>query len=370
MQGFTKTRSVCRELREHIEWPGITDCLHTARTLDETYYPSLADNILRARNKQQVVTRECAQLLNGASVTDDDKPILIVPQLWIWRSDNLVVSAYSPPGNLPKEQAEYEPLEPPRMVVEQVDEYRYGGFDIGDEERCLDYTIRLIADQITKFGGVQANGKYQSPLDYFEVGVVRILSEVNQYTKSDGINARVDVQMEATFISDIADIRDELAMIDDVLRQQDGVLETLALHELRPDERGMSKPPPPDRLRTARGQIKRYRDRVAKIDKDAERIDKAIGDLLNLKRTEASMRDAAASGRDARTSLLLGVAVIGFTVITVIFAPLAFMTALFALNIDELVKHKSGNGDDAVYPSWYIFVTFGKCLPCHTPCGL
>ena len=57
--------------------------------------------MLEKRNKDQVVSRECTSLLNGESVSDDAKPILTVPQLWIWKIGGHVLSAYSMPGKDP-----------------------------------------------------------------------------------------------------------------------------------------------------------------------------------------------------------------------------------------------------------------------------
>jgi Mg2+ and Co2+ transporter CorA len=91
---------------------------------------------------------------------------------------------------------------------------------------------------------------------------------------------------------------------------------------------------------------------VLKIDGDAERVQKAVQDKLDLKRTYASVKDA-------HSSLLLSTAVIGFTVVTIVFAPLAFLTALFALNIDgfDLLQLK---GRDGVYSSGKMSAIFGR----------
>jgi Mg2+ and Co2+ transporter CorA len=119
------------------------------------------------------------------------------------------------------------------------------------------------------------------------------------------------------------------------------------------------------RITAAQKQLAGFRKRVAKIYRDAERIDSMINGALDLKRTHASIQDARASLQDARSSLLLGWAVMGFTVITVLFAPIAFMTALFALPIDGLVKKQRAVTDAAgepisVYSSGYVTWTFCK----------
>ena len=93
---------------------------------------------------------------------------------------------------------------------------------------------------------------------------------------------------------------------------------------------------------------------MTKIDRDAERIEKNNQDQLNLKRTYASIGDT-------RASVILGTAVVGFTIITVIFTPLAFMTSLFALPIHELVKYQVTIGNTNAYATSYIGKWFGKC---------
>jgi hypothetical protein len=80
-------------------------------------------------------------------------------------------------------------------------------------------------------------------------------------------------------------------------------------------------------VESARNRILKYISRINKIDKDAERTQNIVQDKLNLKRAYASIKDS-------HSSLLLSTAVIGFTVVTIIFAPLAFLTALFALKIE------------------------------------
>jgi hypothetical protein len=107
--------------------------------------------------------------------------------------------------------------------------------------------------------------------------------------------------------------------------------------------------------------LDKYYTLTEKISADAARIEKNIQDELNLKRTFATMDDA-------RISLSLGIAVIGFTVITIIFAPLALVTALFALPVDVFEKRKfrvsDGEEDESIgaYTSSYIGKWFGESL--------
>ena len=72
--------------------------IQVERTLDEAYYPSLHAHVLEKRNRDQVVTRECTSLISGKSISGSSRPILTVPQFWIWKIGDSVLSAYSMPG--------------------------------------------------------------------------------------------------------------------------------------------------------------------------------------------------------------------------------------------------------------------------------
>ena len=218
----------------------------------------------------------------------------------------------------------------------------------------------LMAMRVEHFGAPQAKASFQSPLDYFEIGVARIMSDVNEYTRHTDTKI-LDIKTEENFLHHLSDLRGELMMVNEILGQQQEIMEDYAAGvESSAKNHQLWR-----RFTAAQKLLAGYRKRVAKIDRDAERIDNAINSALDLKRTHASIQDARASMQDAQSSLLLGWAVMGFTVITVLFAPIAFMTALFALPIDKLLKNQQ-NGTNAagdsvsVYPSGYVTWTFCK----------
>lgn len=356
-------------------WPSAGKYYQTERTLDEAYYPALDANVLAARNDQQVVTRECKKTANRSAVTGKKRPVLVVQQLWIWSCSNIVISALNPLGmadsaypNLPAGEyfrnlngrafgdadARIDPV--PTLAADHI-------------SMNLAHIALILADRIDQFGSIQGAEGYQSPLDIFEVGVVQILSDMHEYMQQSELSVK-DSETELVLMNRIADIKDELAMIDEILLQQDKVLDDVRAHiaSVGAEKWRMENGSPkldatkmrelqdsmeiPEQLTSARLQLQVYRNRIDKIERDAERVDKTMQDRLNVKRTYAQMSDA-------KTSLLVAVAVIGFTVITILFAPLAFMTALFALNIDILSNHKKRTGDDAEYTSGYIVWTFG-----------
>ncbi|KAF1948952.1 hypothetical protein CC80DRAFT_599307 [Byssothecium circinans] len=329
----TKHKELKEEVFKRRESP-----VYFERTLDEAYYPGLPSDRLKERNEDQVVSRSKDKWTRKTKgPPEKNEPILMVPQLWLWRVGGHIISASARGCGTLKHYL----LQP------------YPDVQLG----------LIIASFIDGFGhGYSSNGvKHPSTLDLFE-------TRVEQY-----------------FLHVISDVRSELAMIRSVLEEQERILENL-LYDCRPgssldprdpvleqhkrilmdlvndcpprrsldpgdptnptdptDPSPIDEPPYWSPVVEALGTLSRYKQRVTKIDGDADRIEKAIQDMLNLKRTFASIRDA-------HHSLILSTAVIGFTIVTIVFAPLAFLTALFALKVEGFGKLQI-EGLDGVYDS-------------------
>jgi len=313
---------------------------HQERTLDEAYYPGLSRVVLSSLNKDQVISRE----FNEEAKKKNGTPILMVGQLWFWRLGQTVISSSS--------LFEADDLDLPLRKY---------------DTDALKLIMGLrVADCIEELGHLRERRLLPPPLQIFEAGVARILSDVTKYMDSSG-SSKPDIEKERDFLKRISDIQGELAMIQDVLNQQTEVLKDVLQDPpedfVSQDKRqGGSLSHRWDRVVRSEKTLKKFYKRTEKISADAARIEKIIQDELNLKRTFAAMEDA-------RTSLSLGIAVIGFTVITIIFAPLAFMTSLFALPVDEFEKRKvkinSGSPEEEqeAYTASYIGKWFGECVP-------
>lgn len=349
-----------KEIKQGITNNRAKNMIEPPLTLDESYFPSLSTNVLKGRNRSQVVSRKHLSA------------VLMVPQLWIWRCDRYILTAFSA-GSIPEDfnhpTAEHSFVETRDMEeLSNLNGLPFPGIQIG----------LFIAHQISAFGNRQADGDFPSPLDIFEASTAQVLTDVDGYMKKNTLSPD-DMEEERRLMFRIADIREELVMIQYILGQQLKILQRFIedYEHNNPDSYDFlnRQPQPknrkPDRAATrhwgagkrpknttnksrkragklnedeektamglweevklSRRTIEAYQERATKIDRDAERVEKRMQDQLNLKRTYASIRDA-------RSSLTLGTAVIGFTVITIIFAPLAFVTALFALPIDSLLK--------------------------------
>ncbi|RWA11181.1 hypothetical protein EKO27_g3936 [Xylaria grammica] len=317
------------------------------RTLDETYFPVLDPEDRATRNEDQVVSKE-------KETTDT---LLTVPQLRLWRFDDCVLTAY--------------PEVPAAGAIADQQELKWipDSDEVGKIRTPEVLTGLIIAHHISKFGERQL-GKLPSPLDIFETSVFRVLLKVEAYLKLP----EPVMKEEDAIMFHIYDIREELVMIQQILGQQLDIVTKL----IQDVERLCSKEKPPEsssdfrglgletlrtrawqRVELSKVKLHQYRERVDKIDANAERIEQRIQDRLNLRRTFTSIKDA-------RASLMISTAVIGFTIITIIFAPLSFMTSLFALPIDILSQNQyksavaSENGTDSttLYSTRYVGTWF------------
>ncbi|KAL8904375.1 MAG: hypothetical protein Q9171_007078 [Xanthocarpia ochracea] len=342
--------------------------LQLEKTLDEAYHPSLNGSRAAEINKDQIVAWEFRKNArkNARKAEEERMPVLMVPQLWIWRAGHCVVTAYSMARPGLDNDPMYDRRLPLKMEIQMPD------IQIG---LILAHHIELFGEKMEPTD----SDTFSPPLDVFENAVLLCLSDVDDYSNSPSNSA--DKFREKELIHSIADIRSELHMIGGIIQEQTKVLNkflsdverfpkedesyfgrkekeakaTYAMFLKRPANSGLGTEPlaegsgskygplpysPPKaemdawfRILRAKFRLERYLDRIKKISNDAERIETSIQGKLELKRTNAGIKHA-------HNSLLLSMAVVGFTVITVIFAPLQFLTALFALDVEGFDKLK------------------------------
>ncbi|KAI0903939.1 hypothetical protein F4823DRAFT_568218 [Ustulina deusta] len=334
-----KERTRINELRGKFTDNPAKNMLQPELTLDEAYFPSLPSDVLDERNNTQLVSRQCTETLDGQLTNEDTKPILMVPQLWLWRCGSHIITAF--PENDP------EALN-------------------GSLQRCHDYMRYLttfflqpipsspgiqigllIAYQIVEFGNPQVDGgfgnaqddvKYPSPLDIFEASIAQVLTDIPKYMDLNASSTRLETGRGRDSLSQIADVREELAMISQVLAQQLQVLQNFikdferdnpdSLSFLARDKRGRLKKEVMqeseidatgmerwEEVKRSQNTIEKYQGRVKKLLDETGRVQRRMQYQLDLKLTYASIDDAYAN-------LKLGITVMGFTVVTIIFAPL------------------------------------------------
>ena len=321
------------------------------RTLDEAYYPGLRAEVLDKRNDDQVIdkqynTEQTNSWAEYPPLKPEERPILLVPQVWLWKIDQVLVSAYS----MARPSKHF--TENPKGGRTLMPKLRSKVTGLESMDLQMAY---IIADCVEKFG--QPYKGFPSTLDLFESVLITTLSDVRNYV---GNPASADKKMEKQYeiIADISDIRNELDMIQTIIDQQEGIINDFFHDRHRKRnceaegkiEEGFNHTQ--RLLDVAKSRLAEYTKRISKINRDADRISKTIDDMLNISRTEAGMKEA-------RNSVLIGSAALAFAVVTIIFTPMSFVAALMALPNNRFLDHQyrystENDGDTRVYKSGYL----------------
>jgi hypothetical protein len=170
-------------------------------------------------------------------------------------------------------------------------------------------------------------------------------------------------RVESELLAEIKDIRDELNIIDLVLKYQSSILPELAENVMK--ELGTKKTPEASEI------DRRKREQLKVIDvhiKDVERMDKQaqgiytsvrsaiernyewnslinlsqLTHLLDLKQKHANAFEARFARDQAALTARQGQTILVFTIVTVIFLPISFIAAFFAINIEEFPRTSDG----------------------------
>lgn len=181
------------------------------------------------------------------------------------------------------------------------------------------------------------------------------------------IHTLLDIKGETKLTKEIKDIQDELQMLHVVISQQelvcneayDKISEAMkAAPHMDKQQRTLRQ----DRLRKINDELTR---RIQNPLKDIERMQQqagliydAIKDLLDLKQKYANAMQAADVARQSQIILV-------FTIVTVVFLPLSFLSSFFALQVDVFPRTKGQLDMSLGFVLKYVVgVGLGVALPC------
>ncbi|KAF7939003.1 uncharacterized protein EAE98_001339 [Botrytis deweyae] len=235
------------------------------------------------------------------------------------------------------------------MCVNLFDQYQ-----VPEEFQFFDFFERSIGVVIDKEAQCFRN---------FSDGLARAEPGLNSgNTESDGL---FNITEEVQLLVEIRDIRDELAILQMILSDQLNPVEEFSqiIAQRRSQSNSMKD-------RTSDMMIKNYLYRIEKMERLADKTYLSLNHLLDLKQKQANVSEAlssrkqmesstiqaAAANKLAETSLKQtyiateqafesvrqGRTVLVFTVVTIIFLPLSFMAAFFAINIDVFPFNDDG----------------------------
>jgi hypothetical protein len=320
------SKAVLRERRAALGKPDpdkVETNEHEPRTLDEMYFTGLNHDQLAKRNDTQVISR-----LAGSG--GDNVPVLMVPELWLWNIDNFIITAVT------------ADLSSPDPVSYLNSEFKDGNIDAGDDISTLQLTALILSECINFIDRPCCAGLSEPIFYVFENAVAITFDYVQNYMDIKDIR-NITMDKEKDFIYNINDIRDEIAMIKNVIEQQEEVWNSFytnfkdEIESWDSDVYALATRP--------NSQLPRFKRRIERIIQDAERVNASILTLLDLKSKHASMKES-------RDSATLNTVAIGFTVIAIVFTPLSFISGLLTLPIDILISNNSNTYSSGFVAKW------------------
>ena len=396
-------------IRAHLATSTVS--LHVRRTLDQSFYHNIDTE---SRDQDQVVYR---YQLRGKDHHDPDvdPKIVMVDQLWMWvLGKDLIITSFPQRWQQPKN----DPLNVLDSVIEDINSKTRepvksvydlamiitsrcsGVFDrhrVGDEEyQFLDMfesSIGNATDRETvlfkefNVASAQASAWLQHHRRpnrfsrYLEHNTKE--SESQQSIKHKDREPRegkfmqgfmrgplfvdnlLDIGQETDLLAETKDIRDELNMIAKVLEDQAHVLPDLqdAISEIYKEEH-KSQLEVKKRFRDQLKTIEIHMKDIDRMDRQAERIYSSITDMLDLKQKHANAFEARFARDQAAGTARQSQTIMVFTIVTIIFLPLSFIAAFFAINIREFPRNDAGTSIPLRYVSKYMFgIGFAVSIP-------
>ncbi|XEU97530.1 hypothetical protein FSHL1_002816 [Fusarium sambucinum] len=249
---------------------------------------------------------------------------LMVRQLWLWKlHDGTILTAIPSRENM-------------CMADDLLETIRHS--ELNDISTADELMKHIVQQTVTFTERFRLAGLGEHILDIFENELASEMDReagfFNSFTQKDWNSKYVNkaISEAAGCTWRVKDIRGELRLIDKVFTQQLGVLKEFAT--VIATGKGMSVEDQEATLIRDSG-LEALRERIKRIDEDAATT---IDGLSNI--TQAML--AQASLKEAESARLMNFIILPFTVVTVIFTPLSFMTSLFAVNSDGFPRNDEG----------------------------
>ncbi|CAN9264589.1 unnamed protein product [Alternaria alternata] len=309
------------------------------RTLDQFYYPALHDTSVR--DKDQTVSKwtGAALGLDGKEEAGTDSLLIMIDQFWCWIINKNTILTSFPSGSYSAPPTDVQDLyqsiieslaRDPKEMKSVADMYLFltrkvVGYMFSQANRNLVDLVEIYRWVTSKKAATQTS--------YFQ--------EFQQgYASGGDDNTIFNDRRDLKLVLDVADIIDELKMIEHLFSIQKEIIES-SVKALGMDYLVS--------LNLMKETVDLLIHQITSISKDAEHTRKMLLNLLDLKSNAASLAEARSSAKEAQAATTQGRAVMLFTIITVVFLPLSFFTSYFGQNVKELT------GDENNPTSWDLW---------------
>ncbi|KAL2842629.1 hypothetical protein BJX68DRAFT_270564 [Aspergillus pseudodeflectus] len=371
-----------QETIQRVVTPTASDaqCLHIRRTLDPFFYPNFDTKL---RDRDQVVYR----YQERTGIGSDDPKLYMVDQLWILILDGKQFITTFPGQRLDRGRPGKYIESENQLNVESNVLHHVCRFGIRDAHTF----VTAVTDQCC--GMFDRHVPFNDPykfLSMFQASVgiaagreAELSSELwsasaaaSSWLKSHGQGNReqnpqfldkfLDLGPETTLLAEVKDIRDELNMLSAVLESQQ-----LVLAELGPrlfEACGPAHDAEPGTvLRKLEEQCKlveAHLKDLQRLDRQAAYVYDSASRLLDLKQKHANPFEARLAREQAAGAARTGKSVMIFTIITIIFLSISFITSFFTIEIAEFPRAEGSNALQLSFVMKYIFgVGFAVSIP-------
>ncbi|TGO75728.1 hypothetical protein BELL_0196g00170 [Botrytis elliptica] len=324
------------------------ESVHVPITLDQFYYHSLKD--VQARNIDQVLFRHQKRMAYTA-IEECDYLLCMVSQLWVYVIDDETIitscgTQWDDGSNLQKAIADH--------FIEDKDTRPHISSALEMSVLIAALCARNSIDRELILGQEKQNllQIFASAISSAADNEVQLFGEFMKTLDADvhtDRNSIYDIRTEINLLKEVKDIQDELNIIKRVLTHQDQVLNDTFhfLYRRRPDHR--SEYVIKNHLSDV---VNYYRDfcgielvlaEVEKLIYDANEVHKNINHLLELRQKDANISEAKWARKESEDTAKQGKTILVFTIVTIVFLPITFLTSLFALDISSFPHDESGN---------------------------
>ncbi|RDW57478.1 hypothetical protein BP6252_13738 [Coleophoma cylindrospora] len=351
---------------------GAVPALQPRRTLDQYFYTHLPDTYKRDRDqvvyryleKEGQVPRIFMVDQLWLWILDEDTVISCCPQVWnSWDKQkyNTKSSTMNGPDRLRLLPEHIEPLGIRNMVLKAIETT-----DPSKIKSVYDLSNIIINSCASVFDQHRVPQAFQF-LEFFERSIGKVTEKeaacfqdfretIKEIGTRDDFQPDVlfDITAETELLVEIKDIRDELNILRMVLTDQEAVIKDF--NESVAQLKGELTSPQEKQSVGHNEVLDSHVYRIQQMESLAANTHQAINHLLDLKQKQANASEARSARKQAEATRLMaeeaakqsldsarqGKTILVFTVITIIFLPLSFMAALFAINIDAYPLNDNG----------------------------
>ncbi|GAM34127.1 ankyrin-related portein [Talaromyces pinophilus] len=350
--------------------------IHETMTLDQYYYVSLTDT--NARDNDQVLHRYLDRYHEKKE--QRMQMILVVGDLWLWIVDDTetIITAttdqYSAFADTVFETIAWRESSGKRLLPKSVDDM---------VKLVLGMQTTYFPQENIPLNSTDSKNpkKFKSVLNVFRESIRDVAekeselyddflkaldrdkrlnsSKTPDHNEDKRLDSYNNIEDEVRLLREIKDIRDEL-----------GILVTL-VDEQKMVWKQFFQTDSPKSSFLDDGSPESVREDLIKMISDANLVVESINSLLDLRQKQATIKEAEWGRKQAElgrrqqeTTSKQSNIIMVFTVVTIIFLPLSFLSSLFALNISDF-PHE---GDSVAYEGWWIFpIIFGTSAAVSLP---